>query len=1053
MIASRSLFARLSTGGAAIAVTIALALSGAPAVAVDGGGPPVDPAQPTQTPDTAPADAGTDPGDPGTEAPTGDPLLEGMTVPDEQAPLATDARLALPGAPVRTDAITSALVDPDSGRTYIGTRSASPARLYVAPSSTSAKTVVRDLPFGTGSWDLALSGTTLAIGTNAPTDQTSTRLLGYDTVSDQFSDSVTLPKSSIVMSVVEDTVLSTPGNGQYFWVGTYDAGGARLFRVDLTRGVATDYTPTNGAWKSFRYVRSLAVDPAGLTIGLGNPAAVWRFDRQSKQLSNWSEATTQLQGRSIAYAAAATAPTDGSAPTVVIGSEAGASVLVASPPNSGTAPTQTRVLQLPGSNTVEQITVDPAGRLAWFTVRPSATLYSLDLTDPNAQPQAHGVPEPGSETRTLAVIDGKVRGVTGTSEAWSLDPATDALAPRRDLIPVGQELRDTLPQGVVQFGDRLLVGGHWRYQVHGDPSVQRVRVPGEPKAQVVVGDKLYSAIYPSASVYELDSSLAVRKVASLENGQMRPAAIAYNASRDKLVVATGPAYGKYGGGLSLVSPAPDSAPEVYTKPVGQHQVSAIESLGSDLLLGTSTIGEAQPGLPGQVAKVVRWRADGDTQRGTGSAVWSFTVPVQAKRISGMALVDDEIGQQLVVAADPATTAPGWLFGLNPDTGALLWKQQLGGPVRWLHSERGYLVAQIGSSALRQVGVSRTGATLTAIRDYGTSVSPQFFSLADLPGSQQRVSYVSSGANGVVGVAEQQTPRVPSRLAGADRYATAVAVSQESFSSAGTVVLARGDDFADALSAGPLAAALDAPILLVQPGGRLSPGTVAEIRRLGATRALPIGGTGAIPDSVRTQLPAGVSLDPNRPQGANRYETSVAVAKQLEARLGGKKLEVFAATGLDFADAIAAVPAAIAKKRAIVLYDDAPAARSARSFLSSRSVDALGGPASKAVRAAGLAPKRTIIGADRFDTAKLIGASYFGKTPHAYVAPGFNFPDGLAAGVLAGRSGSPLLLSRPAALPAQTTSSLQSGRGSQRVTLVGGVGVLEPRLEQTIAGLR
>ena len=707
MIASRSLFARLSTGGAAIAVTIALALSGAPAVAVDGGVPPVDPAQPTQTPDTAPADAGTDPGDPGTEAPTGDPLLEGMTVPDEQAPLATDARLALPGAPVRTDAITSALVDPDSGRTYIGTRSASPARLYVAPSSTSAKTVVRDLPFGTGSWDLALSGTTLAIGTNAPTDQTSTRLLGYDTVSDQFSDSVTLPKSSIVMSVVEDTVLSTPGNGQYFWVGTYDAGGARLFRVDLTRGVATDYTPTNGAWKSFRYVRSLAVDPAGLTIGLGNPAAVWRFDRQSKQLSNWSEATTQLQGRSIAYAAAATAPTDGSAPTVVIGSEAGASVLVASPPNSGTAPTQTRVLQLPGSNTVEQITVDPAGRLAWFTVRPSATLYSLDLTDPNAQPQAHGVPEPGSETRTLAVIDGKVRGVTGTSEAWSLDPATDALAPRRDLIPVGQELRDTLPQGVVQFGDRLLVGGHWRYQVHGDPSVQRVRVPGEPKAQVVVGDKLYSAIYPSASVYELDSSLAVRKVASLENGQMRPAAIAYNASRDKLVVATGPAYGKYGGGLSLVSPAPDSAPEVYTKPVGQHQVSAIESLGSDLLLGTSTIGEAQPGLPGQVAKVVRWRADGDTQRGTGSAVWSFTVPVQAKRISGMALVDDEIGQQLVVAADPATTAPGWLFGLNPDTGALLWKQQLGGPVRWLHSERGYLVAQIGSSALRQVGVSRT----------------------------------------------------------------------------------------------------------------------------------------------------------------------------------------------------------------------------------------------------------------------------------------------------------------------------------------------------------
>ncbi|WP_143470104.1 cell wall-binding repeat-containing protein, partial [Leucobacter sp. OLTLW20] len=706
------------------------------------------------------------------------------------------------------------------------------------------------------------------------------------------------------------------------------------------------------------------------------------------------------------------------------------------------------VLPLDG-NTVDQIAIDPANTQAWFVVRPEARLYSLDLSDPTSVPVAHGAPEPGSETRSLQVIDGKIRGVTGTSEAWTFDPSTESLLPRRDLIPVDQELRDTIPQGVVAFGKRVLVGGHWRYQVHGDPAVQRVRVPGEPKAQIVVGDKLYSALYPSASVYELDSSLTVRKVAALGNGQMRPAAIAYSPGLDKLAVATGPAYGKYGGGLSLVSPAPDSVPQVFTAPVGRHQVSVIEPVGTDLVLGTSTIGEAQPALPGERARVLRWRADGSP--GTGTAVWSTTLPVQVAKVNGIHLVDDESGRQLVVAADPATGARGWLFGLDPDTGAVLWQQQVGGPIRSMKGSQGYLAMYL-SSTIQQIGVSRSGATLTNIRDFGASIVPSFISLPDAPPTAQRVAYVGAGANGVVGVAEQGTPRVPSRVSGADRYATAVAVSRQSYAHADTVVLARGDDFADALSAGPLAAALDAPILLAQPGGRLTPGTVAEIARLGATEVIPVGGTGAIPESIAAQLPSGAALDPHRPQGANRYETSVAVAKRLEAALGGTPRDAFAATGRDFADAIAAVPAAITKKRAIVLYDDTPAARTARSFLAARSIDALGGPAASAVRAAGLAPQRTIIGSDRFDTAKQIGTTYFGRTTRAYLAPGLDFPDGLAAGVVAGRTGSPLLLARPALLTSPTTSSLRSGRGSQRVTLVGGVGVLEPRLEQTIADL-
>lgn len=1027
----RSRPARLSIAAVTLGVLGALL---APAVAV--------PVHAVEVSPTAPATTTDDGAQP--EPETGDPLLEGMTAPpQENAPVAADARLAFGGAPVLTDAVTSAFIDPDSNRAYSATRSASPAELYTSSRTTGTTAVApKRLIDGTGSWDMAKSGSTLAVGTNGATGQNAS-LLGFDITSSTFFTSVPLPGSSMVLSVIEDTLLAAPGNGRYFWVGTYAASGAKLFRVDLVSGTAVDRSPQGGAWKSFRYLRSLVSDPSGLTIGLGSPAAVWRLDAGGAQPTPWTGMNSAVAGRSLAYASASASPPGAANPTVLVGTEATAALAVSTEPAA--AP---RVLPLDG-NTVDRIATNPNGSTAWFTVRPSATLYSLDLADPSATPVAHGAPVPDSETRAISVIDGVVWGVTGTSQSWSYDPATGTSSPPIDLLRPEQELRDTVPQGVVPFGDRVLVGGHWRYQVHGDPSTNRVRMPGEPKAQTVLGDKLYSAVYPSASVYELDSNLEVRKVASIGHGQMRPAAVSYSDALHKLVVATGPAYGKYGGGLSLMDAAPDSAPQVYTSPVGKHQVVAIEPVESDLLLGTAAMGEAMPALPGERAKVVRWRAEGDTASGT--PVWSLTLPVAARRINGMHLVSDESGRQLVVAADPASGASGWLLGIDPETGAVLWQQLLSGPARSLHASNGYLVLQV-SSVLRQVGVSRTGATLTRIRDMGESVAPSFVAMPDAPRTAQRVAYVSGGIGGVVGIAEQGTPRVPARVSGDDRYATAVAVSRQSYARANTVLLARGDDFADALAAGPLAAALNAPILLVQPGGRLSPTTVAEIRRLGAVTALPIGGTGAIPNSVAAQLPSGVSLSRARLQGENRYETSVAVAERLEAELGGAKRPVFVATGTTFADAIAAVPAAVSEQRTIVLYDNVAAARKAKRFLVGRSIDALGGPASSAVRAAGLDPDRTVIGSDRFDTAKRIATSYFGTTPRAYLAPGLNFPDGLAAGALAGRSGAPLLLAVPSALTAPTEQALRDRRGSEQVTLVGGTGVLSAGLQQSIASL-
>jgi putative cell wall-binding protein/uncharacterized coiled-coil protein SlyX len=117
-----------------------------------------------------------------------------------------------------------------------------------------------------------------------------------------------------------------------------------------------------------------------------------------------------------------------------------------------------------------------------------------------------------------------------------------------------------------------------------------------------------------------------------------------------------------------------------------------------------------------------------------------------------------------------------------------------------------------------------------------------------------------------------------RLAGDDRYETAVKVSQAGWTTAGTVILARGDDFADAVAGVPLAHQLNAPILLTQTNSIVS-ATIAEITRLKAERVIILGGPGAISDNVRGELER-IGLAVERIEGADRYETAARIAERL-----------------------------------------------------------------------------------------------------------------------------------------------------------------------------
>ncbi len=124
-----------------------------------------------------------------------------------------------------------------------------------------------------------------------------------------------------------------------------------------------------------------------------------------------------------------------------------------------------------------------------------------------------------------------------------------------------------------------------------------------------------------------------------------------------------------------------------------------------------------------------------------------------------------------------------------------------------------------------------------------------------------------------------------RRSGSDRYATAVSLSASTYEagSVGTVVVATGENFPDALSAAGLAGAYGSPVLLTRTAS-LPDIVLAEIRRLGAHNAVIVGGPPAVAPAVVTALmDAGLSV--SRVSGDNRYATSAAVADRIAALKG------------------------------------------------------------------------------------------------------------------------------------------------------------------------
>jgi putative cell wall-binding protein len=158
---------------------------------------------------------------------------------------------------------------------------------------------------------------------------------------------------------------------------------------------------------------------------------------------------------------------------------------------------------------------------------------------------------------------------------------------------------------------------------------------------------------------------------------------------------------------------------------------------------------------------------------------------------------------------------------------------------------------------------------------------------------------------VANAATISDPSSVTRIGGVDRFETAALMAQKGWTgTSDNVVLSAGmdDNLVDALSAGPLAFKLNAPILLTDGGQTLNSFAKVELQRLKPKKVYLTSGTGVIKPSIIEELKA-LGITPVQLGGLDRYETSVNIAKELALQGANISRVVLAGGWASSADAL------------------------------------------------------------------------------------------------------------------------------------------------------
>ena len=285
---------------------------------------------------------------------------------------------------------------------------------------------------------------------------------------------------------------------------------------------------------------------------------------------------------------------------------------------------------------------------------------------------------------------------------------------------------------------------------------------------------------------------------------------------------------------------------------------------------------------------------------------------------------------------------------------------------------------------------------------------------------------------IKGIPDVPVPTDLTRLSGADRFGTANAIANGEYpavESAQGVVLARADDFPDALAGSALAVKLNAPLLLTQ-SGTLGYTQIEIERVLSPSKTVTVlGGTDAISNQLVLDVEnAGYLV--RRVSGPDRYATAAAIADAVAAPAA-----ILLADGSGFADALSAGAAAGHVGGVVLLTDGAAMPSQTAVYVAAHPgvpVFAVGGPAASAAPTA-----VPLVGADRYATSVAVAKQFFTAPTTAGLANGQTFPDALAGDVENGHLGAPMLLVGSTTLPASVQAYLSGTATIKSLNVYGG----------------
>lgn len=409
--------------------------------------------------------------------------------------------------------------------------------------------------------------------------------------------------------------------------------------------------------------------------------------------------------------------------------------------------------------------------------------------------------------------------------------------------------------------------------------------------------------------------------------------------------------------------------------------------------------------------------------------------------------DTSIGARSLSAAAAGGSFSGTITGLvggavQPLPGAIVYALKWDDATQDYDNVAGVMADSAGKYT---IGGLPAGDYLMMAADNDSTLQllPEFWQ--DAPVAQWAdIVTVADGAD-TAGIDETLEPLFKAYIAGADRYETSAAISASFDEGVPCVYIASGENFPDALSAGPAASKCGGPLLLVRPWE--APQVILEeLERLQPAEIIIAGGPNAIAPAVESALQAYGPV--RRIAGSDRYDTS----RQIVADAFDSAGALWLATGTNFPDALAASGAASAAYLPVLIVPgNAPsldtASMNSISALSPNIVAVAGGTAVVSdgildhVWNSGIDVVR-FGGVDRYDTSLQINEAVWDVeagawSVFAFMTNGQKFPDALSGAPLAGGLlGAPLYIVPPHCTPIGVRAHMLEGLGVHAVYLLG-----------------